>query len=80
MYRRNTHKNGEVIITNRKAAEIFETSVNKLYQLKNIKALWKTVGKVKTENGDPLPYENSAFLGALKTMELVLILHKERKE
>ncbi len=60
-------KKGELIAVNHKAAEIFGASMERLYQLKNIHDLWNTVWTVTNEEGQPVLFENTPFMKALKT-------------
>ncbi len=58
---------GELIAANKKAAEIFSSTLERLYQLKNIENLWNNAWVVTTEYGDPVAFENTPFMKALKT-------------
>ncbi len=58
---------GELIAANRKAAEIFDTTLERLYQLADIKNLWNTHWRIVTENGEPVPFEHTPFMTALRT-------------
>ena len=46
--------NGEMIAANQKAASIFETSLENLYQLKNIGHYWKNEWVITNEHGQPV--------------------------
>lgn len=58
---------GEIIAANKKAAEIFCTSLESLYKLRNIKARWNKSWKMRTEEGKPLSFEETPFMNALRT-------------
>ncbi len=56
-------KNGRVIAANQKAAEIFNASLEELYQDKIFEQLWETAG----ENGNPVSFEKSPPMIALRS-------------
>ena len=56
-------KNGEVLAANKKAAQIFETSIESIYDINEFKGLWKTV---KKENNE-IPFEKSPPMKALRS-------------
>jgi PAS domain S-box-containing protein len=60
-------RKGELIAANQKAAEIFDATLERLYQLKNIEQLWNTVWTVTNEDGDILPFCETPFMRALQT-------------
>jgi PAS domain S-box-containing protein len=60
-------KYGELIAANQKAAEIFNTTLEKLYQLRNIKSLWNSTWPITTENDEPVLFEETPFIKALQT-------------
>jgi PAS domain S-box-containing protein len=62
-------KKGELIAANQKTAEIFITTIQRLYQLKNIGNLWNTAWEVKNEDGNSLLFESTPFMRALETGE-----------
>lgn len=73
-------KNGELILANKKASEIFNTAMEELHEGKNIEHLWKTAWKITTEKGDPIPYEDAVFFKALQTgkaQSQTILLHSE---
>jgi PAS domain S-box-containing protein len=59
--------NGELIAANSKAAEIYNTTLERLYELHNIESLWNSVWKVTTEAGDPVLFTDTPFMVALRT-------------
>lgn len=61
--------NGELIAANQKAAGIFETTLENLYKLKNVEQLWKNEWSIKNENGQPVAFEETPFVKAVKTGE-----------
>ncbi len=60
-------KKGELIAVNHKTAEIFGTTLERLYQLKDIRSLWNTNWTIMTEEGEPLLFDEAPFIMALKT-------------
>ena len=76
-------KEGELIAANQKTAEIFNTTLEKLYGLRDIKNLWDTVWMITAENGDHVLFENTPFIKALKTgkaQEQLLIIRLRNGE
>ena len=68
---------GDLIAVNQKTAEIFNATLERLYQLKDVANLWNTAWDIKNENGDPIPFENTPFMKALqsgKTQTEVLLI------
>lgn len=61
---------GELIAANQKAASIFGTTLERLYQLKNIDQLWKNQWTITDEHGKPVSYEETPFIKAIKTRQL----------
>lgn len=61
--------NGELIAANQKAASIFETTLENLYNLKNIAQLWKSEWYITNENGEPVAFEETPFIKAINTGE-----------
>src|SRR3990170_3590459 len=61
--------NGELIAANQKAANIFETTLENLYQLKNIEQHWKNEWIVTNENGQLVSFEETPFIKAIRTGE-----------
>jgi len=61
--------NGELIAANQKAASIFGTTLETLYSLKNIAQLWKSEWSITNENGEPVAFEETPFIKAIKTGE-----------
>lgn len=61
---------GGLIAANHKVTEIFNTSLEKLYQLSDIKNLWNIAWDIKTEEGCPVPFEATPFMKAIQTGEL----------
>jgi PAS domain S-box-containing protein len=61
--------NGELIAANQKAASIFETTLEKLYSLKNIAQLWRSEWSITNENGEPVAFEETPFIKAIQTGE-----------
>ncbi|HEV7780503.1 MAG TPA: PAS domain S-box protein, partial [Chitinophagaceae bacterium] len=59
--------NGELIAANQKAAEIFGTTLERLYQLTDIAKLWKNTWEINTEDGSRVSFEQTPFMRALET-------------
>ncbi|MDZ4796098.1 MAG: PAS domain S-box protein [Bacteroidota bacterium] len=62
-------RKGELIAANHKAAEIFGTTLERLYQLTNLKNLWDTAWDIKSEERDLISFEDTPFMKALTTGE-----------
>ncbi|TMI72586.1 MAG: PAS domain S-box protein [Bacteroidetes bacterium] len=60
-------KKGELIAANHQASSLLSTSLERLYQLKNISSLWDNQWMVCNENGERVLFENTPFMQALKT-------------
>lgn len=60
-------RNGELISANPKAAEIFGTSLENLYQLRNIGNSWDTIWKITSEDGGTVLFQDTPFMRALRT-------------
>jgi len=56
-------KNGEVLAANKRAAQIFETSIEELYEIDEFKNLWESA----KEKNDPLSFENSPPMRAIRS-------------
>jgi PAS domain S-box-containing protein len=55
---------GELIAANKKAAEVFGTTLERLYQLKNIGSLWNT-WTVLNEQGEKISFQDTPFMKAV---------------
>ena len=62
--------NGELIAANQKAAQIFGTTLERLYQLRNISELWNNQWIITDENGSPVSFEEAPFIKAKQTRQL----------
>ncbi len=60
-------KKGELIAVNQKTAEIFDTTLERLYKLKDIHSLWNDNWTIMTEEGERLLFEEAPFMMELKT-------------
>ena len=58
---------GELIAANKKTAEVFDSTLERLYHLKNIRERWNNNWTVKTESGDKVFFDDTPFMKALKT-------------
>lgn len=56
---------GELIAANKKAAEIYDTSLERLYQLRNIGESWDTLWHIYTEDGNRVKFADTPFMKAL---------------
>ena len=61
--------NGELIAANQMAANLFETTLESMYQLRNIRKRWNNEWIIQNENGQPVPFEETAFMLAIRTGE-----------
>lgn len=61
--------NGELIAANQKAANLFETTLEKLYQLKNIEHSWNNEWLITNEKDQQVRFEDTPFVKAIKTGE-----------
>lgn len=61
--------NGELIAANQKAASIFETTLENLYNLRNIEQYWDHEWSITNENGQCVPFSATPFIKAIKTGE-----------
>lgn len=61
--------NGEMIAANQMTANIFETSLECLYQLKNIENQWNNEWLICSEDGKRLPFADTPFMRAIRTGE-----------
>ncbi|HVZ57141.1 MAG TPA: PAS domain S-box protein [Chitinophagaceae bacterium] len=60
-------QHGEILSVSEEAAAILGTTCSRVLELKDIKNLWKTHGKITTEEGRILPVEDAPFMRALRT-------------
>jgi PAS domain S-box-containing protein len=60
-------KRGELIAANHKAAEIFNVSLERLYQLQDIENLWNASWKITKECGKSISFSETPFMQALHT-------------
>jgi PAS domain S-box-containing protein len=58
---------GDIVATNQKTAAIFHTSLERIYQLKDIRHLWDTQWTIFAENGNRMPFSDTPFMRALQT-------------
>jgi PAS domain S-box-containing protein len=58
---------GEIISTNYKTAAIFDTTLENLYQLKDIRSLWDNNWSVTNISNEKVSFEETPFMQALKT-------------
>lgn len=69
---------GEFIASNQKAAEIFNVTLERLYQLHNIEHLWNTTWNITTEKGESISFSETPFMKALRTgisQKETLVIH-----
>ncbi len=60
---------GELISVNQKTAEIFNSTLERLYQLTDIRTLWNTSWDISSEDGERLFFDDTPFMRALRTGE-----------
>lgn len=58
---------GELIAANQKAANIFGTTLERLYQLKDVRTLWDSQWVITDEEGKRITFDETPFLTALAT-------------
>lgn len=58
---------GELIAVNQRAAEIFSTTLERLYQLTDIESLWNLSWQITNESNNVVPFAETPFMRALKT-------------
>ena len=58
---------GELIAANQKAAEIFNSTLERLYQLKDVEKLWNTTWEITTEEGRRISFNKTPFMRALQS-------------
>jgi PAS domain S-box-containing protein len=61
--------NGELIAANQKVADIFETTLENLYRLKNIEQAWENEWIITNEKGQAVRFEETPFAKATRTGE-----------
>lgn len=59
--------NGELIAANQKTAAIFNTTLERLYQLKDIRYHWDHVWQVTTESGNIVKFDETPFMRAVRS-------------
>lgn len=60
-------KNGDIIAANQQIANILNSSLERLYQLKDIGKLWDSGWIISNEEGMPVPFACAPFMKALRT-------------
>ena len=58
---------GDVIAANQETARLFDTTLERLYELKDISDLWRSGWEIRNEEGDPVLFEDTPFMKALQT-------------
>jgi PAS domain S-box-containing protein len=56
---------GELISANQKCAEIFNTTLERLYSLKDIGSNWDSTWMIRRGNGERVPFQETPFMRAL---------------
>jgi PAS domain S-box-containing protein len=77
------HK-GELIAANQKAADMFSTTLERLYQLTDINKLWDTAWEITNEKNQPVLFQDAPFMKAMRTGKLqsevlIITLHTGEK-
>lgn len=62
--------NGELISVNHRTAEIFDTTLERLYALKNIGQNWDKIWEIRDEKGCTVPFNETPFMRAAQTGDL----------
>ncbi len=62
--------NGELISANQRTAEIFDTTLERLYELRDIEKNWDSVWEITDENGYKVPFSETPFIKAAQTGQL----------
>ncbi len=74
---------GELIAANKKVADVFNSTLEKLYQLRNIDELWNNTWEISSEDGKPVLFSDTPFMKALqtgKTQSEVLVIKLKNGE
>ncbi len=58
---------GEIIAANQKLASMFDTTLERLYQVQNVAQLWDSQWMIEDEEGHAIPYQESPFRLAQKS-------------
>lgn len=58
-------RRGELIAANQKAADLFGTTLERLYQLRGVANLWNTMWDIRTEDHRQLLFQDTPFMKAL---------------
>jgi PAS domain S-box-containing protein len=68
--------NGEFIATNQKTAEIFETSLERLYEIRDVRSLWENNWTITNEHGEKVGFDDTPFMKALRkgTMQSQILI------
>jgi len=76
-------ENGELIAANHQAANLLQTTLERLYQLKDIRSLWNNLWVITDEEGNRVPFASTPFMKALETGKVqkqVLCIHMHSGE
>jgi PAS domain S-box-containing protein len=60
-------EDGELIAANQKAAEMFDATLERLYQLQNIGELWNKAWDIRDEKGSKVFFADTPFMRAMST-------------
>ncbi|MBC7950041.1 MAG: PAS domain S-box protein [Chitinophagaceae bacterium] len=60
-------RNGEIIAANRKTADMFGATLERLYEIKNMESLWETQWSIFDEAGERVRFRNTPFMMAMRT-------------
>ncbi|MES1220302.1 MAG: PAS domain S-box protein [Bacteroidota bacterium] len=60
-------KKGELVAANKKAAEIFNTTLERLYQLQDIENLWNNTWTITNQKEEKISFSDTPFRKALQT-------------
>ncbi len=59
--------NGSVIYVNQRVAQIFDTTLRRLYELTDIQQAWDHAWTILNDNGEKLSFADSPFMRAIRT-------------
>src|SRR5258706_249706 len=60
------NKQGELIAANQQTARLLSTTLERLYERKDIRALWDSVWEINNEEGERVQFQDTPFMKALR--------------
>lgn len=58
---------GEIISASQRTADIFDTTLQRLYELKDIRQTWDSLWNIRKDDGEKLSFDNTTFMQAVAT-------------